>query len=122
MIDHIMMHTSFVEEAKEFYSMALAPLEYELIWEMKSWLGFGRDGRPDFLLKGGSKNTPPVHVAFRAESRLMVRTFYNAALAAGGKDNGPPGIRHDYHPNYYAAYILDPDGNNIEAVCHEPEV
>ena len=121
MIDHIMIHTTFVEEAKEFYSMALAPLEYDLIWEMPSWLGFGRDGRPDFLLKGGTKNAPPVHVAFRAESRLMVRNFYNAAMAAGAKDNGPPGVRQDYHPNYYAAYILDPDGNNIEAVCHDPE-
>lgn len=121
MIDHIMIHVSYVEEAKEFYSMALAPLDYEMIWEMKTWLAFGQGDKPNFLLKAGSKNTPPVHVAFRAESRLMVRTFYNAAIAAGGKDNGPPGIRHDYHPNYYAAFILDPDGNNIEAVCHDPE-
>lgn len=121
MIDHIVIHVTHVEEAKEFYSMALAPLEYELLWDMKSWAGFGRDGKPDFLVQGGTKTTPGIHIAFGAESRAMVRTFYNAALAAGGKDNGPPGIRKDYHPNYYAAYILDPDGNNIEAVCHNPE-
>lgn len=121
MIDHIIISVTHIDEAKEFYSMSLAPLEYDLIWEMQTWLGFGRDGKPDFLLKGEGKASPPVHIAFRAESRLMVRNFYNAAIAAGAKDNGPPGLRTDYHPNYYAAYVFDPDGNNIEAVCHDPE-
>lgn len=121
MIDHIILNVTYIDEAKEFYMMALAPLEYEMIWEMQTWAAFGKDGKPDFLIQQGQKPTPPLHIAFRADKRAMVNNFYSVALASGGKDNGRPGIREQYHPNYYAAFVLDPDGNNIEAVCHEPE-
>ena len=76
--------------------------------------------KPDFWIGGGKPNVPPIHVAFRAASRAQVDAFYRAALAAGGRDNGAPGLRPHYHPNYYGAFVLDPDGHNIEAVCHEP--
>lgn len=88
-------------------------------WE--KWVGLAIDGKPDFWLRAGVKTTPAVHVAFRAQSRALVDQFYKAAIAAGGKDNGAPGIREIYHPTYYGAFVLDPDGHNIEAVCHDAE-
>ena len=81
--------------------------------------GFGENGKPDFWVISGTPNKPPLHVAFRVNSRQIVDAFYKAALAAGGTDNGKPGIRPHYHPNYYGAYVRDADGHNIEAVCHE---
>ncbi len=83
--------------------------------------GYGVDGHPDFWIMQGQVNHPPVHFAFRASSRQEVDDFYQAALLAGGRDHGAPGLRPHYHVNYYAAFILDPDGHNIEAVCHTPE-
>jgi predicted lactoylglutathione lyase len=83
--------------------------------------GLGRDGKPGFWISGGEKTTPHVHVAFVADTRAAVDAFYKAAISAGGKDNGKPGLRPDYHPNYYAAFVFDPEGHNIEAVCHKPE-
>ena len=79
------------------------------------------DGKPDFWISGGGALNKPVHVAIHARDRATVDAFYRAAIAAGGRDNGPPGIRAHYHPNYYGAFVLDPDGHNIEAVCHTPE-
>ena len=121
MIDHIILNVTQIDEAKEFYMMSLAPLEYEMIWEQQTWAAFGKDGKPEFLLQQGLKTNPPLHIAFRADTRTMVNTFYSVAMSVGGKDNGAPGIRDQYHPHYYGAFVLDPDGNNIEAVCHDPE-
>ncbi len=121
MIDHIGLEVSEYEKSKEFYKRALAPLSYELIMEWESWAGFGVDGKPDFWMHGGKKTSPIVHVAFRAKNRAAVRAFHEAAIAAGGKDNGAPGIREMYHPHYYGAFVFDLDGNNIEAVCHDPK-
>ena len=121
MLDHIGIDVQNYEKSKAFYKAALAPLGYELIVEVQGWAGFGVGGKPDFWIQGGKQTTPRIHVAFRSENREMVRAFYQAALKAGGKDNGPPGIREIYHPHYYGAFVLDVDGHNIEAVCHNPE-
>ena len=84
-------------------------------------LGMGVPPKPDFWIHQGSPQKPPLHIAFRADSRAVVDAFYRAALSAGGKDNGPPGLRPHYHEHYYGAFVLDPDGHNIEACCHAPE-
>lgn len=127
MIDHMGVNVSNFEESKQFYLAALNPLGYELIREFGadvtgfgSIAGFGVGGEDDFWIGVGEINTPRIHVAFRAESRERVNAFYDAAIKAGAKDNGAPGLRH-YHPNYYGAFVLDPNGHNIEAVCHNPE-
>ena len=129
MIDHVGFAVSNYERAKEFYSKALAPLGYVLIMEVPSEktesgfaaAGFGIDQKPDLWIAGEGKLEKPLHVAITAKSRASVDAFYRAALSAGGKDNGAPGVRAHYHPNYYGAFVLDPDGHNIEAVCHAPE-
>lgn len=121
MIDHIGIDVQNYEKSKAFYADALAPLGYELIMEVQGRAGFGAGGKPDFWFQGVKQTTPNIHVAFRADNRAKVRAFYEAALKAGGKDNGPPGIREIYHPNYYGAFVYDLDGHNIEAVCHNPE-
>jgi catechol 2,3-dioxygenase-like lactoylglutathione lyase family enzyme len=115
MIDHVGFSVSDYARAKAFYEKALAPLGYALVMEATAQqtgqpaAGFGSGGKPDFWIGGEGKLERP-----------MVDAFYRAALAAGGKDNGPPGLRVHYHPNYYGAFVLDPDGHNIEAVCHAP--
>lgn len=129
MIDHIGFPVSDYAKAKLFYEKALAPLGYALIMEVTADVnpsgaaacGFGRGGKPDFWIGAEGGLARPIHVAIVVESRAEVDAFYQAALAAGGKDNGAPGIRAHYHPNYYGAFVLDPDGHNIEAVCHKPE-
>jgi predicted lactoylglutathione lyase len=121
MLDHVGLEVSDIKKAKEFYLIVLKPLGYEIFMEWEKWVGFAVNGKPDFWLKEGNKTTPAVHIAFCAENRKLVDKFYEAALAAGGKDNGAPGIREVYHPNYYGAFVIDPDGHNIEAVCHDPE-
>lgn len=119
MIDHIGIAVSDFEQSVAFYTKALAPLGYALIMSFGHAAGFGRDGKPDFWIgKGAPKDA--VHVAFRAAGRAQVRAFYDAAIAAGAKDNGAPGVRPHYHEHYYGAFVHDPDGHNIEAVCHEP--
>jgi len=128
MIDHIGFAVSDYEKSKAFYTQALAPLGYVLIMEVAAEgnpsgapaAGFGEGGKPDFWIGGEGKLEKPVHVAILAKDRASVDAFHRAALAAGGKDNGKPGLRPHYHPNYYAAFALDPDGHNIEAVCHTP--
>jgi len=126
MIDHTGLNVSDYQKSKAFYLAALAPLGYQVVMEMPSsivphgGMGLGVPPKPDFWVAGGEPNVPPLHVAFRAENRAQVDAFYKAALAAGGRDNGPPGPRAHYHPNYYGAFVLDPDGHNIEAVCHDP--
>jgi catechol 2,3-dioxygenase-like lactoylglutathione lyase family enzyme len=127
MIDHIGFPVSDYPKAREFYAKALAPLGYALIMEVKQneqdapAAGFGKDGKPDFWIGGEGGLGKALHVAILATSRAEVDAFYRAAIAAGAKDNGPPGVRARYHPNYYGAFVLDPDGHNIEAVCHKPE-
>jgi catechol 2,3-dioxygenase-like lactoylglutathione lyase family enzyme len=124
MIDHMGYSVSDYASAKAFYQRALAPLGYALIMEVTAQAtgqpaaGFGTDGKPDLWIGGEGKLEKPVHFAIVAKARPAVDAFYQAALAAGGQDNGPPGLRPHYHPNYYAAFVLDPDGHNIEAVCH----
>ena len=128
MIDHVGFAVSDYEKCKAFYTQALAPLGYVLIMEVAAEgnpsgapaAGFGIGGKPDFWIGGEGKLEKPMHVAIVAKDRAAVDTFHRAALAAGGKDNGKPGLRPQYHPNYYGAFVFDPDGHNIEAVCHAP--
>jgi catechol 2,3-dioxygenase-like lactoylglutathione lyase family enzyme len=121
MIDHSGVSVSDVAKSKAFYRAALAPLGYTLLMEFEQFAGFGVAPKPDFWIGQGKPNVPPIHIAFRAESRAQVDAFYKAAMAAGGSDNGAPGPRPHYHPGYYGAFVLDPDGHNIEAVCHTAE-
>jgi catechol 2,3-dioxygenase-like lactoylglutathione lyase family enzyme len=121
MIDHTGINVSNFEKSKQFYINALAPLGYQLLTEFNASIaGFGIDGKADFWIMQGEVNTPRIHIAFRAETREIVQAFYETALEIGGRDNGAPGLRTHYHPDYYGAFILDPDGHNIEAVCHVP--
>jgi catechol 2,3-dioxygenase-like lactoylglutathione lyase family enzyme len=123
-LDHIGLGYADYDRAKSFFSQALAPLGIGLVMEVGEGghraCGFGR-GKPDFWIAAGARTSPRIHVAFVAEDRAAVRAFYEAALKAGAIDNGPPGIRAHYHPDYYGAFVLDPEGQNIEAVCHRPE-
>ncbi|RRS04739.1 VOC family protein [Aquabacterium soli] len=128
MIDHTGVAVSDFEKSKAFYNTALAAIGYALIMELPASVtghadvaGFGEPPKPDFWINSGSPNVPPIHIAFRVQSRAIVDAFYKAAIAAGGTDNGAPGLRPHYHPNYYGAFVRDPDGHNIEAVCHEAE-
>lgn len=121
MIDHVTANVSDFERAKGFYEQALAPLGYSVRMEFEDAAGFGTgDGIPDFWI-GSSSERGATHVAFSANDRAAVDAFHEAALAAGGTDNGAPGLRPHYHETYYAAYVHDADGNNIEAVSHRPE-
>jgi catechol 2,3-dioxygenase-like lactoylglutathione lyase family enzyme len=128
MIDHVGFPVADYARSKAFYAKALAPLGYTQITEIGAHLtesrapavGFGSGSKPDFWIGGEGGLQKPLHVAITAKDRASVDAFYKAALAAGGKDNGAPGLRPHYHPNYYGAFVLDPDGHNIEAVCHAP--
>ena len=128
MIDHIGFSVSDYYRAKAFYSKALTPLGYALIMEVPAErtengyaaAGFGMGHKPVLWIAGEGTLERPVHVAISTKDRAGVDAFHRAALAAGGTDNGAPGLRPHYHPNYYAAFVLDPDGNNVEAVCHDP--
>jgi catechol 2,3-dioxygenase-like lactoylglutathione lyase family enzyme len=126
MLDHIGITVSDFERSKAFYRAALAPLRYEIRKEKPSAAGFGVPDGPgrscdpagEFWIAVGPPHAPRPHIAFNAASRAMVDAFFASALAAGGRDNGGPGLRPQYHANYYGAFVLDPDGYNIEAVCH----
>jgi catechol 2,3-dioxygenase-like lactoylglutathione lyase family enzyme len=124
MIDHIGIAVSDIDRSIAFYTKALAPLGYELIAKFDipsggTVAGFGVNKKPDFWIAKGNV-IQHLHVAFRSPGRDVVRKFYEAAMAAGGKDNGPPGVRPHYHEHYYGGFVLDPDGHNVEACCHEP--
>ena len=119
MIDHIGIAVSDFEKSVAFYTKALEPLGYTLVMTWQQNAGFGRAGKPDFWIGKGAPQGS-IHVAFKAAGRAQVRAFYEAAIAAGGKDNGGPGVRPHYHEHYYGAFVHDLDGHNIEAVCHEP--
>jgi catechol 2,3-dioxygenase-like lactoylglutathione lyase family enzyme len=120
MIDHIQLRVKNYEKSRQFYTRALEPLGYAVQSDdpASKSAGFGTKGAVVLWIGEGSPVTY-VHLAFRTHDRNAVKQFHAAALAAGGKDNGPPGLRADYSPTYYAAFVLDPDGNNIELVCHE---
>jgi catechol 2,3-dioxygenase-like lactoylglutathione lyase family enzyme len=130
MIDHMSIQVLDYDKSKAFYTQALGPLGYSVIMEFTraqvptlpsdAVCGLGEKGKPDFWLSGAKSPTSPQHLAFRAETRALVDAFYKAALAAGGKPNGEPGVRAHYHPNYYGAFVIDINGHNLEAVCHEP--
>lgn len=120
MIDHIGIAVGDLARGVTFYTKALAPLGYEVVMTFEQIVGFGVGGKPDFWIHGKSAPKERLHIAFRAKGRAEVRAFYEAALASGGTDNGAPGVRPHYHEHYYGAFVLDPAGHNIEAVCHEP--
>jgi catechol 2,3-dioxygenase-like lactoylglutathione lyase family enzyme len=120
MFDHIQLKAKDLESSKRFYSAALAPLGFTLEYDADGMLGFGPKGSPALWLSEGEAHGP-VHIAFTAKDRAAVRAFYAAAVPAGGKDNGAPGLRPQYHSNYYGGFVKDPDCNNIEAVCHLEE-
>ncbi|MBA3458147.1 MAG: VOC family protein [Deltaproteobacteria bacterium] len=120
MIDHTGFAVTDLARSIEFYNKALAPLGMGLIMKFQEIAaGFGENGKPEFWIHGGHTPTDQIHIAFRAKGRAEVKAFYEAALAAGGTDNGPPGERPQYHESYYGAFVKDLDGHNIEAVCHE---
>ncbi|HZO44796.1 MAG TPA: VOC family protein [Xanthobacteraceae bacterium] len=126
MIDHVGFPVSDYATSKVFYEKALAPLGYVLVMEVPvnemnaPAAGFGIGGNPDFWIGGEGGVGNPAHIAITAKDRSAVDAFHEAALAAGGRDNGAPGLRPQYGPSYYAAFVLDPDGHNIEAVCYRP--
>jgi catechol 2,3-dioxygenase-like lactoylglutathione lyase family enzyme len=127
MLDHVGILVADWTRARAFYDAAFAPLGYAMLAEVPIEAtggirvgGYGKD-KPDFWLTENPAPGNGRHYAFTAASRAAVDAFYAAALAAGGTDNGPPGLRPQYHPSYYAAFVIDPDGNNVEAVCHVPE-
>jgi catechol 2,3-dioxygenase-like lactoylglutathione lyase family enzyme len=121
MIDHLTLKVRDLQRAKAFYTAALAPLGYEILMEYEGGLGMGADKKPDLWLAQDPESVRPLHLAFTAPDRAAVRAFHAAALKGGAKDNGGPGIREHYHPTYYAAFVLDENGHNLEAVVHRPE-
>ena len=121
MLDHVTIGVSNIARAVAFYDRALAPLGIERLYaEGTSAFGYGSDKKAYFWIGQREAVQSGAHIAFAAKDRATVDAFHAAALAAGGRDNGAPGIRAHYHPNYYGAFVLDPDGHNIEAVCHRP--
>jgi len=127
MLDHIGFAVTDLARSRAFYEATLAPLGISVVMEVTAeetgaggHVGFGDGGKPYFWISDGKPASGSLHVCLTAPDRASVDAYYAAAMAAGGRDNGPPGIRPHYHPNYYAAFVLDPDGNNIEAVCHTP--
>ena len=127
MLDHVTIAVADFERSRAFYQAALKPLGLSVVMAVtaeetggEAYAGFGAAGKPFFWIGTGAKPKGGMHVAFTAGSRSEVDAFYHAALSAAGRDNGPPGLRPHYHADYYGAFVLDPDGNNIEAVCHKP--
>ena len=120
MFDHIGIAASDLAASKAFYLASLAPLGIVAVMEFPDAVGIGRPGKPSFWLGAGQGKPTPMHLAFTAERRAQVDDFHRLAIAAGGKDNGGPGLRPHYHPDYYAAFVIGPDGHNVEVVCHKP--
>jgi catechol 2,3-dioxygenase-like lactoylglutathione lyase family enzyme len=119
MFDHVGLGVTNLAESKTFFLQALHSLGAALSMEGPYGVGIGRNGKPSLWLFETNETPAHLHVAFTAESREQVDAFYKAALAAGGKDNGAPGLRPHYHANYYGAFVIGPDGHNVEAVCHK---
>ena len=121
MFDHVGLGVSDYTLSKAFFLESLQPLGAGIVMEGEHGIGIGPKGKPSLWLFQTSGKPAPLHLAFAAENHQQVRDFYRAALEAGGKDNGAPGLRPQYHPNYYGAFVIGPDGHNVEAVCHRPE-
>jgi catechol 2,3-dioxygenase-like lactoylglutathione lyase family enzyme len=119
--DHVGFNVKDFERSKAFYTQALAPLGIQVVMAGEGWAFLGKAGRGALWFGQYGEPNTPMHIAFAAESHAQVKAFYAAAIAAGVIDNGAPGVRSHYHPHYYGAFVLDPDGHNIEAVCHTPE-
>lgn len=120
MFDHVVFGVRDYAASKAFYLQALQPLGVEVVLEGPLGIEMSTDGKTSLCLAPTDEKPAHLHIAFRADNRAQVDAFHRAALAAGGQDNGGPGLRPKYHPNYYAAFVIDPDGHNIEVVCHEP--
>jgi catechol 2,3-dioxygenase-like lactoylglutathione lyase family enzyme len=129
MLDHVGIAVSDIERSRAFYDRALMPIGITLLWTIGpeqtesggTAIGYGSGGRPYFWIGDNERVGEGTHIAFRVRTRHEVDAFHVAALAAGGRDNGAPGLRPHYHPDYYAAFVYDPDGINVEAVCHSGE-
>jgi len=121
MFDHVTLNIRSYARGRAFYEKALEPLGYSVGYEWEKGCGFGVGDAVDFWIREEGAPSGPTHVAFRISDRRAVAAFHEAGLAAGGRDNGAPGPRPQYGPTYYAAFVLDPDGNNVEAVCHAAE-
>jgi catechol 2,3-dioxygenase-like lactoylglutathione lyase family enzyme len=120
MLDHIGIGVSDYAASKAFFLEALRPLGVAVVMEGPYGLGMGQNGKPTLWMSQSAEKPAHLHLAFTAQSRKQVEEFYRAALEAGGKDNGAPGVRPHYHANYYGAFVIGPDGHNVEAVCHLP--
>lgn len=120
MLDHVGFGVTNLAESKAFFVQALAPLGATVVMEGPYGVGIGQGGKPSLWLSETTERPVHMHLAFVAKNRGEVDAFYKAALAAGGEDNGTPGLRPQYHPNYYGAFVIGPDGHNVEAVCHKP--
>jgi catechol 2,3-dioxygenase-like lactoylglutathione lyase family enzyme len=121
MFDHMGFGVTNLANSKAFFLQALQPLGVAVAMEGPYGVGMGQNNKPSLWLHETKEKPAHLHLAFTAESRRQVDAFYKAAIAAGGKDNGAPGLRPHYHPNYYGAFVIGPDGHNVEAVCHRPE-
>lgn len=120
MFDHIGFGVTDQAASKAFFLKALQPLGIGVVMEGPYGVGLGKPGKPSLWLSPTQEKPSRLHIAITADSRAEVDAFYQAALAAGGIDNGPPGLRPHYHPHYYGAFVIGPDGHNVEAVCHKP--
>jgi catechol 2,3-dioxygenase-like lactoylglutathione lyase family enzyme len=121
MFDHVGFGVTNFAQSKAFFLKALQPLGIAVAMEGPYGVGMGQNNKPSLWLSETKEHPAPLHLAFTADSRKQVDEFYQAALTAGGKDNGAPGLRPHYHANYYGAFVIGPDGHNIEAVCHKSE-
>src|SRR2546423_10508263 len=124
MFDHVGLNVRDYKASRAFYEQALAPLGYRVVMAFDDWkaCGFGTsDDKPEFWISEREPFGTGAHLAFACDDRAAVHAFHDAALAAGARDNGPAGLREQYHQHYYGAFVLDADDNNIEAVCHRPE-
>jgi catechol 2,3-dioxygenase-like lactoylglutathione lyase family enzyme len=121
MFDHIGFGVTDLDASKQFFLEALEPIGVSVVMEGPYGVGLGQNGKPSLWFHEATDKPAPIHLAFAAENRQQVDAFYHAALAAGGKDNGAPGLRPQYHQHYYGAFVIGPDGHNVEAVCHLPE-
>jgi catechol 2,3-dioxygenase-like lactoylglutathione lyase family enzyme len=120
MFDHVVFGASDYEASKAFFLAALEPLGVTVVLEGPLGVELSADGKSSLCIRRTREQPAHLHLAFRAETRRQVEAFHRAALAAGGRDNGAPGLRPQYHPTYYAAFVVGPDGHNVEVVCHEP--
>ena len=120
MFDHVGFGVTDLARSKAFFLAALQPLGVSVVMEGPYGVGIGKNGKPSLWLHETKETPAHLHIAIAADSRSAVDAFYKAAIAAGGKDNGAPGLRPHYHPHYYGAFVIGPDGHNVEAVCHKP--